>query len=296
MWRIWAAALFWGFNWPAVKIVLGSAGPWTLRAAGLAGGAGLLLAVAMASGRSLSIERKDWATLALAGIFGVAGFNICAVFAQLSMPTSRAAILTFTMPLWVALFSWLFLGETLDRLRLAALAIGALGLGVLSVPFWPIIRDGGVPFGLVYVLGAAIMWAAGTVIIKGRPVAADPLAVTAWQITVAAVACTLGMAAFETPHLDLGRVEVAAAFAYHVVLPQAAAYALWFNLIGRVPASTAALGTLLIPIFGVMGAVLLLDDWPTPLDLAGLGLILAAVGVDQVLRARGAARQVEQLP
>jgi drug/metabolite transporter (DMT)-like permease len=284
MWRIWVAALFWGLNWPAVKIILGSSSPWTLRAAGLSGGAALLLAYGRLSGQPLHVPREHWRTLALGGLFGVAGFNICTVFAQLSMPTSRAAILTFTMPLWVALFSWLFLAEKLDRLRLASLALGAVGLGVLSVPFWPVIRTGGVPFGLVYVLGAAITWAAGTVILKRWPVKAEPLAITVWQVVVAAVACTIGMLLLEQPYLDLTRPEAALAFAYHIAMPQAAAYVFWFSLMGRVPASTAALGTLLIPIFGVIGAIALLDDWPTALDVAGLCLILVAVGLDQIIR------------
>ncbi len=284
MWRIWGAALFWGLNWPAVKIILGASSPWTLRAAGLSGGAALLLAYGRLSGQSLHVPREHWRTLAFGGLLGVAGFNICAVFAQLSMPTSRAAILTFTMPLWVALFSWLFLGEKLDRLRIASLGLGAIGLGVLSMPFWPIVKAGGVPFGLIYVLGAAITWAAGTVVLKRWPVQAAPFAITAWQVVVAAVICTVGMLILEQPYLDLTRPEAALAFAYHIVLPQAAAYVLWFSLVGRVPASTAALGTLLIPIFGVAGAIALLGEWPTLIDVLGLGLILAAVGIDQIVR------------
>ena len=35
MWRIWIAALFWGLNWPAVKLALAGFSPWTLRAVGL---------------------------------------------------------------------------------------------------------------------------------------------------------------------------------------------------------------------------------------------------------------------
>jgi drug/metabolite transporter (DMT)-like permease len=286
MWRIWVAALLWGFNWPAVKIMLETAGPWTLRAAGLSCGAAILLAVTRLAGQSLQIARKDWLTIAVAGLLNVAGFNIFAVFAQLSMPTSRAAILTFTMPLWAAVFSWVFLGETLDRLRSVSLALGAVGIGVLSVPFWPIVQAGGLPFGLVYVLGAAISWALGTVWLKARPVTADPLATTAWQVLIASAVCSAGMLAFEVPRLDLSRPEAAVAFAYHVALPQAAAYVLWFSLIRTVPASTAAIGTLLIPIFGVIGSIALLGDWPTPLDVAGLVLILTAVAVDQILRAR----------
>ena len=143
------------------------------------------------------------------------------------------------------------------------------------------------PFGLLYVLGAAVTWAMGTVYLKKFPVAAPPLTVTTWQVAVAAVACTIGLALFETPRMDLSSPQVAAAFAYHVALPQSLSYALWFSLLRSVPATTASLGTLLIPIFGVIGAILLLGDWPTPLDLAGFALILIAVIADQVYRAFG---------
>ncbi len=287
MWRLWLAALFWGFNWPAVKIVLDAVGPWTLRAGGLAIGACLLALTTRLSGVSLAIPREHWRHVVIAGFLGVAGFNVCAVFAQLAMPTSRAAILTFTMPLWAALFGWMFLDEKIDRVRAAALLTGAAGLLILSVPFWPAIAAGGVPFGLLYVLGAAVTWAMGTVYLKKFPVAAPPLTVTTWQVAVAAVACTIGLALFETPRMDLSSPQVAAAFAYHVALPQSLSYALWFSLLRSVPATTASLGTLLIPIFGVIGAILLLGDWPTPLDLAGFALILIAVIADQVYRAFG---------
>ncbi len=281
MWRLWVAALLWGLNWPAVKIILTGVSPWTLRATGLAGGAVLLFVFAWLSQRSLSIPSAERRHIVVAGLLNVAAFNIFAVFAQLSMPTSRAAILTFTMPLWAALFGWLALGEQIDRRRAGALMLGAAGLAVLSLPFVQIVRDGGIPFGLIYVLGAAIGWAAGTVYLRRFPVSADPLAVTVWQVVVAVVVCSLGMLAFETPRMDLSSPRVAAAFAYHVALPQATAYVLWFGLIRNVPATTAAIGTLLIPIFGVMGSIMLLNDWPSPLDFAGLALILTAVAWDQ---------------
>jgi drug/metabolite transporter (DMT)-like permease len=284
MGRMWLAALFWGFNWPAVKIMLDAASPWTLRAAGLAGGGIILLTGASFAGRQMTIPRAAWRRLAVASALNVLGFNVCSVFAQLSMPTSRAAILTFTMPLWAALFAWLFLGEQLDARRRASLALGALGIAVLSVPFWPIVQAGGLPWGLVYVIGAAVSWALGTIWMMAKPIAADPIAVTAWQVALAAVACAICMALFETPRLDLSSPQVAAAFAYHILLPQCVAYVLWFTLLREVAASKAALGTLLIPIFGVAGSILLLGDWPTGLDVVGLALILAAVANDQILR------------
>lgn len=286
MWKLWAATFFWGLNWPAVKIILSGASPWTLRAAGLAGGAILLVLAAWFNRQSMAVPRADWGRLAVAGLLNIAAFNIFAVFAQMNLPTSRATIITFTMPIWAAMLGWLFIGERVDRLKAMSLALGVLGLGVLGLPFFDVIRSGGIPVGIVYALGAAISWAAGTVWLRRYPLSASAMTTTAWQVIIAAVVCTLGMLLFETPHLDLTRPEAAVAFAYHIMLPQALAYVLWFGLIRDVPASTAALGTLLIPIFGVAGAVLILGDRPTALDLFGLALILAAVALDQVFRAK----------
>jgi drug/metabolite transporter (DMT)-like permease len=52
-----------------------------------------------------------------------------------------------------------------------------------------------------------------------------------------------------------------------------------------VSVSTTALGTLLVPIFGVLGAVVLLGERPSAVDLVGFALILAAVVLDQGWRA-----------
>ena len=95
---------------------------------------------------------------------------------------------------------------------------------------------------------------------------------------------TVALAFFETPRLELWRPEIAVTFAYHVILPQGAAYALWFSLMQRVPASTLALGTLLVPVFGVIGAVVFLGEQPPAIDLFGFLLILMAVVLDQGVR------------
>jgi drug/metabolite transporter (DMT)-like permease len=284
MWRMWLAALFWGLNWPAVKIMLSGAAPWTLRAIGLTAGAMVLALFARVAGVPLSVPRAQWRGIAIAGTLNVAIFNICAVFAQLSMPTSRAAILTFTMPFWTTLFGYFALGERIDRLRAVSLSLGAVGLLILSIPFIAVVQGGGVPFGLIYVLGAAISWAAGTVYLKAHPIDAPQLAVTTWQVVVGAVASIAGLLAFETPRIDFAQPAVAIALAYHVVFPQAVSYVLWFSLIRTVPTSSAAIGTLLIPIFALAGSIVLLADWPSPIDLAGFALVLAAVLLDQIYR------------
>ncbi|MGD9806499.1 MAG: DMT family transporter [Hyphomicrobiaceae bacterium] len=281
MWRIWAAALFWGLNWPVIKVMLTGSGPWTLRAAGLTGGAALLAAATVASGQSLHVPRRHWANLFIAALLNVAAFNLLSVFAQMSMTASRAAILTYTMPLWSVLFARIVLHEPIDTLRGFALAFGAIGITLLAIPFWDVIQAGGIPLGLVYVMGAATTWAAGTVFIKAAAPQGAPLALTTWQFAIGAVVVTIGMALFETPHLELDRPLILGLFVYNIIFPQALAYALWFGLMARVPASTAALGTLLVPISAVVSSSLWLGERLSPLDLTGFGLILLGVLLDQ---------------
>ena len=133
-------------------------------------------------------------------------------------------------------------------------------------------------------MAAAITWAAGTVYTKKARIPGAPLALTAWQILIGAIVSCIGLYLFETPKLELWRPEIAATFAYHVIFPQAAAYALWFGLMNRVSASTLALGTLLVPVFGVAGAVLMLGEQPPPFDLIGFAIIFSAVVIDQGVR------------
>lgn len=285
MWRIWIVAAMWGLNWPAVKILLTAISPWTLRGVGLGLGAATLVLITLAMGRSLRIAPRDRINVVIGGLLTIAAFNLCTTFAQLIMPASRAAILTFTMPFFTAVFSYFVLGERVDALRAVSLVLGAAGIAILAAPFLPVIVAGDIPIGLVYVLGAAMFWAAGTVYLKRFPITADSLAVSTWQLVVGAVTCAAGALIFETPRFDVVEPRVIAAFAFHVLLPQSIAYALWFTMIKTVSASTATLGTLLIPVFGVAGSMLVLGEQPAATDFIGFGLMLAAVLLDQVVRA-----------
>lgn len=87
-----------------------------------------LVALALARGVPLCVPRAHWPRLVLSGILPVAAFNVLLAFAQLMAPTSRAAILTFTMPVWATLLAWPALGEGFDRPRLIGLGLGIAGL------------------------------------------------------------------------------------------------------------------------------------------------------------------------
>ncbi len=269
-------AFLWGFNWPAVKTALSEVQPFGLRMVGLGVGAVLLVLVAGLAGRSLKVPRSSWTRLAIAGIFNIAGFNLATVFAQLNTSTSRAAILTFTTPLWAILMAYLFLGERLDRSRAIALAVGLVGIAVLAVP---LVGGQSTPLGLVFPLVAALSWAAGTVYQKARPIDGDRMVVTAYQLLIASVVAGAGfMLSGETlPATVSPRVWTALAF--HVIGATAIAYLLWFTLLDRLSVGAASLTTFAIPVVGVLSAMALVGDRPTPLDFVGFSAILAAAAI-----------------
>lgn len=126
-------ALAWGLNWPAVKVMLSVLPPFSARALGLGLGAMLLLALALLRGTRLLPPRDALPGVAVGSLLTVAVFNMCTAFAQITTSTSRAAVLTFTMPMMSAALAWLVLGERPDRRGAIALALGSAGIAVLAV-------------------------------------------------------------------------------------------------------------------------------------------------------------------
>lgn len=270
--------VLWGLNWPAVKVLLGALPPWTLRALAFALGTVLLAAIARATGESLSVPKQDRKAIIGASLLTVFGFNLLTAFGQLLTETSKAAIIAFTMPMWAALLSSIFLKERLGLNRLISLALGMGGLAVLLNSNGAEYFDH--PAGFVVMLAAAISWAAGTVLMKGHAWSIEPLARAAWLVGISSVPAVTGALLFERPWtLAWPPVSAFAVFAYHVVGPVAICYAAWTVLIGRLPASTAAIGTLLIPVVGVLSSSLLLGDELTLPKLTALGLIVASVAI-----------------
>jgi drug/metabolite transporter (DMT)-like permease len=266
--------LLWGLNWPTVKIALGEIGPWTLRASALSLAGISLACLSLLRGRRLWVRPDRWWRVALPGMLAIAAPNVLIAHAQLSAPTGRIAVVAFTMPVWAVIFARLFLREHFDRRRLIGLALGVTGLSALALPLW---RSGEISVGLFLAFGAAICWAAGTVLVKRFPADSSPLAFATWQLLMSAVCILVGMLVFEgVPQLHTLRPSTLMAFAYHALLGQALATALWFEVLAKVPASMAALGTLTVPAVGVFTAMLLLGERPTLADLLGLAFILAA--------------------
>ncbi|MGI9301986.1 MAG: DMT family transporter [Gammaproteobacteria bacterium] len=270
--------VFWGLNWPSVKFILGEVPPWTLRAIGFTVGAILLTLFARLNRQSLWPAPDERWRLTLAGLLTVFGFNMLTAFGQLLTETSRAAIIAFTMPMWAAGLSVLFLRESLTAARVASLCVGMLGLVLLMYDGVGSIRRD--PAGPMFMLGSALSWAAGTVILKTRDWSIKPIAQAAWMVSCSAPPAIIAALMLEKPlALSMPTLPVLATLAYHIIFPMAICYVAWVSLVGRLPVSVAAIGTLLIPVVGVISASLLLGDILTWQKLLALALVLSSIAL-----------------
>ena len=63
---------------------------------------------------------------------------------------------------------------------------------------------------------------------------------------------------------------------FNGVLGTGVAYVIWFSIIGRLTTAMASLGSLINPVVGVIGAMIVLGDRPTLPDAIGFARIFSA--------------------
>jgi drug/metabolite transporter (DMT)-like permease len=270
-WLLAALTLAWGFNWTAMKVALAGVPPWTFRTLCLGLGSAVLFLVLRAGGHALTVPPGQRVRLAVLAFFNITCWNLLVAFGMTMIPSGRAAILAYTMPVWAVPLSIWVLGERLTSRKLLGLVLGMAGLALL-------VGDVFASPGTLLVLGAAISWAIGTVLQKRYPMAMPNGAYTAWIMLLGGVPIFAGALLFE----DLGALREiglwpALAVAYNVIVAFAFAHWAWIKIATSVPVSVFSISMLIIPVVGVLSGMLFLGERPSWSEYAALLLILCAL-------------------
>jgi drug/metabolite transporter (DMT)-like permease len=260
----------WGFNWPITKYLLGELPPLTLRGSSGVVGAGLLALFAILRGQSLRVPRELWPRLALASALNVGCWMALMGLALLWLPASEAALIAYTMPVWASVLAWPILGERPHLLRVISLVMAFAGLAAIMGANGFAASLSKLP-GIVMALVGAFGFALGTVLAKKLPLHLPPLTAAAWQIGIGCFPVAIVGLLVENSDVaavtTLGWILVV----YSTVVQFCIAYVSWFAALARLPASVAAIGTMAVPVIGVVASALALHE---PL---GLGQIAALV-------------------
>ena len=271
--------LVWGTNWPLFPIAAREVSVWTFRAVSLVGAGLVLLAVARVRGESLRIARAHWGTLLAASLAYLVVWNVASTYSAILIPSGQAAILGFTMPLWGALMAWAFLGQRPGARVLLALAFGGLGVMLLIVN--GIDAYAKAPLGFALGLLAGLGWAAGTLILKRRPIAASSLVLTGWQLLVAAVPLAAGAFWFSEGGWFMPSRTTLLVIAYITLVPMAIGNLAWFAVVGLLPANIAGLSAVMVPVVAMVAGALIHGEPLGPVQWASM--LCCAVGVGLAL-------------
>ncbi len=277
--------LVWGVNWPAMKLAVAEVPVWTFRSICLASGGFGLLAIARIGGQRLRVPAAELGPLLLAAAFNITGWHLASAFGLVYLEAGRASIIAFTMPLWAAVLAVPLLGERLSRPAAAGLVVGLLGLAILVLPDWRGLVAA--PLGVLFMLGAALSWAAGTVALKYFRWSMPTTVLAGWQLVLGGVPVALGALWFDTGFAPQA-VSVTAWLAtlYAALLPMIFCHWAWFKVVGLYPAAIAGIGTLAIPAVGVVSSAVVLGERIGPDVVGALVLVLAALALVLIVPAR----------
>ena len=267
--------LVWGCNWPVLKMGVSELAPLTFRSLTLPFAALGMFAASKLSGDSIRIPRRLWVKVGLLALFNIAGWNGLVLFGLAQLPAGRSAILAYTMPIWSVLFSLVLLHEPLSKRKLAGMVLGMAGMAMLLGEDVRHLER--TPVAALLILGAAVAWAFGTVLLRKWKVPVPQNTLSGWMMLLGWMPIALLAPFFATGPLKPPSGAAWFAILYNIFLAGTLAHWAWFTLVRKLPVAVSSMSSLPAPIVGVFAGMLVLGERPGPAEWTALGLVVAAM-------------------
>lgn len=272
-----AVVLFWGLNFVVAKIGLEQFPPLLMMATRF-GVVALVLApfLRWPSGRLRML-------MAYAFTLGLVHFAL--MFTGLAHADVAVAAIAIQIQVpFSALLAALFFSDRIGWRQASGMAVAITGVVVLAGE--P--REGTELWAVVLIVGAAMAFAVSNLQMKALS-DLSPAMVNGWLALLATPQLLLASLVLESGQwnaLTSADWRGWGSVAYQSIVVVVLCYSLWYRLLRRYPVTQVVPLTLLIPVFGVIGGVFLLDE-PVSLQLAiGGALTLAGVAIILLRRPR----------
>lgn len=289
-WKVWTALwivyLVWGSTYLAIRVMVETVPP--LLGAGFRFAvAGAVMVGVLSLRRSVRPTRAQLLSALLVGIL-LPGANAVVTVAEQEVPSSVAALLIASVPLWVLLMRR-GSGERVSPAGIAAVLVGFGGLALLLRPGEQ--SGDATVLGLAAVVFAAAMWATGSFASPRLRLPGDPLVSTGWQMLLGGlVIVVVGLAAGEAPDVDPGAFSTRSVLAlgYLIVFGSWVAFTAYAWLLQNAPISKVSTYAYVNPVVAIFLGFVILDEVVTPVMLVGAAIIVVSVAL--VVRIENARR------
>ncbi|HET9758058.1 MAG TPA: DMT family transporter, partial [Candidatus Limnocylindrales bacterium] len=230
------------------------------------------------AGQRLPRERRIYGHLVVMSIINITIPFLLITWAEQSVESSLAAILTSPVPLFAIVLSAIFLPDEPMRVNgLVGLAVGFIGVVIITSR--GLTGAGSSVIGEVALLGAALSYAAGAVYSRRNVRGIPPMIPAVFQVTFAAV--IVGFFAILLEHPWTARPDAQAVFSilWLGILGSGVAYLFVFRLFAHWGATRTTLVAYLLPVVGIVLGYLVLAE---PVDarlILGTALVIAGVAL-----------------
>jgi drug/metabolite transporter (DMT)-like permease len=266
-------SVLWGGSFLFIRVAVPALGPFLLVELRVGLAAAALLLYALAAG-SMPKIRGRWRSFLVLGFLNAAvPFSLISA-AETHLTASLAAILNSTTVMFTAIVAAVWMGDALTARKAIGIVLGIVGVSVL-VGWDPLPLNGIVLLAVAAMLLASLSYALGATYAKQSFSGIPPVGMALGQLG-GAVALLLPLAVVSLPERAPSTVVTFSMLGL-AFLSTAVAYLIYFRLIENVGPTSTVTVTLLVPVFGLLFGVLLLEEPFGPGTLAGLGIILTSV-------------------
>ncbi len=268
----------WGSSYLFIKLAVDDFGTFTLVALRLVVGAILLWIVVRIAKQPLPRERRIYGHLIVMAVINITIPFLLITWAEQSVESSLAAILTSPVPLFAIVLSALFLHDEPLRVNgLVGLVVGFIG--VIIITSRGLTGAGSSLAGELALIGATISYAAGAVYAR-RNVRGLPAMIPAvFQVSFAAVITGVVALLFEHPWTATPDTQAVFAILWLGILGSGVAYLFVFRLFAHWGATRTTLVAYVIPVVGIALGYLVLAE---PIDgriIIGTALVIGGIGL-----------------
>jgi drug/metabolite transporter (DMT)-like permease len=268
-------AAIWGASYMFIEIALRDLEPTTLMAGRLVIASVFLVGLMAARGILRRLGKVGWRAFALGVINSALPFTLIA-WGQKHIDSGVAAIANATVPLFVAILAiWLARSERATGLRIVGIALGLVGVGVLTgaqpeVDAWAVV-------GTLAVVAASVSYALAGLLLQRQTARVDTITLsTATMLGATLVLLPFGLA--QAPGELPGWEAAASVFALGVA-GTGLGILIFMKMLGDFGTFRAGLVTYLMPVTALLYGAFLLDEVITPWMLVGMALVLSGVAL-----------------
>jgi drug/metabolite transporter (DMT)-like permease len=277
-------SLCWGFNQVAIKVAIHDIPPFLQSAARSVIAA--VLVTAWTRWRGIALFERDGTLLAGVAAGALFALEFLLIYPGLLWTTAtRAVLFLYLAPFFVVIGSrWFVPGDHFHSSQWFGLALSFAGI-VIAFGLPTPAADPRQTLGDIMMVGAALAWAATTLVIKAsalKNISAEKTML--YQLVVSAPVLGAAALVFGERINAMPSPAALGAFAYQAVWVVSVTFVVWFALIVRYSATRLSAFTFLTPLFGVAAGHLVLGEPMTP--PFALAVALVAGGLVLVNRPR----------